>query len=71
MGLANSGNPSVWEVREPWKLLLTILEGIGKEIEHVLIQSLLYATWGTNRGKEMIFEVNTYPYEFSKKIIYL
>jgi len=30
VGLANSGNPSVWEVREPWKLLLTILEGIGK-----------------------------------------
>jgi len=28
--LANTGNPSVWEIKEPWKLMFTILEGIGK-----------------------------------------
>ena len=37
VGLANGNNPSVWEVREPWKLLFVILEGIGKERKTFLI----------------------------------
>ena len=54
VALANRKNPACWEVKDPWRLMFNILEGIGKEginpfnlptydfHEEIVFQEILY-----------------------------